>query len=52
MRLVDNSYNYERHPSAQELKFFLDDVISQEENSANELEWAKKIQECVTNWLA
>lgn len=51
MKLVDNSYNYERRPSAQELKFFLDEVIRQEENSANELEWAEKIQDCVTNWL-
>lgn len=51
MKLVDNSYNYEKRPSAQELKFFLDEVIRQEENSANELEWAEKIQECVTNWL-
>lgn len=51
MKLVDNSYNYERRPTAQELKFFLDEVIRQEENSANELEWAEKIQDCVTNWL-
>ena len=51
MKLVDNSYNYERRPTAQELKFFLDDVIRQEENSVNELEWADKIQDCVTNWL-
>lgn len=51
MKLVDNSYNYEKRPTAQELKFFLDEVIRQEENSANELEWAEKIQECVTNWL-
>lgn len=51
MKLVDNSYNYERRPTAQELKFFLDEVIRQEENSANELEWAEKIQNCVTNWL-
>ncbi len=51
IKLVDNSYNYEKRPSAQELKLFLDDVIKQEENSANELEWAEKIQECVTHWL-
>lgn len=51
MKLVDNSYNYERRPTAQELKLFLDEVIRQEENSANELEWAEKIQDCVTNWL-
>lgn len=51
MKLVDNSYNYEKRPTAQELKFFLDEVIRQEENSANELEWAEKIQDCVTNWL-
>ena len=51
MKMVDNSYNYEKRPTAQELKFFLDEVIRQEENSANELEWAEKIQECVTNWL-
>ena len=51
MKLVDNSYNYERRPTAQELKFFLDEVIRQEENSTNELEWAEKIQDCVTNWL-
>lgn len=52
MKLVDNSYNYEKRPSAKELKLFLDDVIKQEENSANELEWAEKIQVCVTQWLA
>lgn len=51
IKLVDNSYNYEKRPSAQELKLFLDDVIEQEENSANELEWAEKIQDCVTHWL-
>lgn len=51
MKLVDNSYNYGRRPVAHELKFFLDEVIMQEENSANELEWAEKIQECVMHWL-
>ena len=51
MRLIDNSYNYQKRPTAQELKFFLDDVIRQEENSVNELEWADKIQNCVTHWL-
>lgn len=51
MKLIDNSYNYARRPSVQELKFFLDDIIRQEENSSNELEWAEKIQDCVTHWL-
>lgn len=51
IKLVDNSYNYKRHPTSQELKFFLDEIILQEEYSANEEEWAEKIQECVENWL-
>lgn len=51
MKLVDNSYNYERRPTAQELKFFLDEVILQEEYSVNEEEWAEKIHDCVIHWL-
>lgn len=51
MTLVDNSYNYETRPTALELKLFLDNVINQEKTSANELEWAEKIQNCVTHWL-
>ena len=52
MKLVDNSYNHNTRPTAKDLKFFLDGVLSQEEYAANEEEWAAKIQTCVTNWLA
>lgn len=51
MKLVDNSYNYKKRPTAQELRIFLDEVILQEEYSKNEEEWAMKIQDCVNNWL-
>lgn len=51
MQLVENSYNYPSQPTPNSIRQFLDDVIQQENLSADENEWYERIQNCVTKWL-
>lgn len=52
MRLVENSYNYHTHPTPDNIRQFLDEVIRQEEFAVDENDWSNKIQTCVAEWLA
>ncbi len=51
MRLVENSYNYRAQPTPIEVRHFLDVVIQEGENAADENDWRDRIQNCVDAWL-
>ena len=51
MRLVENSYNYQNHPSPSDIRFFLDSVLQQCEVAVDENDWKNQIQNCIDKWL-
>jgi hypothetical protein len=51
MRLVENSYNYDTHPTPRDVQRFLDSAIARVAISADENEWDEHIQKCIDNWL-
>jgi hypothetical protein len=56
MRLVDTAYNYQIDrricPNPVDVQQFLNSVIEQVAQSANETEWSERIQGCIDQWLA
>lgn len=52
MKLVENSYNYHEQPVPADVRGFLDLVLQQGEQAADENDWRIRIQSCVDNWLA
>lgn len=51
MRLVENSYNYKTQPAPADVRRFLDAVIEEGEQAADENDWRDRIQNCVDTWL-
>lgn len=52
MRLIENSYNYHKQPTPDNIRQFLDEVMRQEEMAVDEKDWNDRIQSCVVKWLA
>lgn len=52
MKLVENSYNYHEQPAPADVRGFLDLVLQQGEQAADENDWRIRIQSCVDGWLA
>lgn len=51
MKLVENSNCYSSQPGPEDLKQLLDEIMDQENTSADENDWNTRIQDCVSKWL-
>lgn len=52
LRLIENSYNYRTQPAPNDIRRFLDSIITLCEKSTDEKQWRCGIKDCINMWLA